>query len=356
MKEIRIKMIDPVRKSIDDMIKWIKLEKWETGKNSYYFVWDEKNPDYVIYSPWVYVKRELFKELIEFHKRGAICICYSSEAVFPDMNLCDYAVVFDRDTAVSDRIIRIPTILHYGKIEQLLKVRENADDILQKKDSFCNFIYSNGNAHPMRDSLYYEISKYKKVDSLGKHLNNVGNISDRRNKNWENNSIDMKSRYKFSIAAENAEYSGYVSEKIMTSFYANTVPIYWGDESIEKDFNKEAFINVRDYSNLKELVEYIQFVDSNEYIWKKYISAPYLTDNQLKQNTLDTNLYFEFWDNIFSQPKNKAKRVGKGTWETHYFSWSGCNTKRITTRALLDEVHNIYYKVQHIMKDKKQVH
>ena len=43
------------------------------------------------------------------------------------------------------------------------------------KENFCNFVYSNsGWADPIREKFYKEISKYKRVDSGGAYLNNIG--------------------------------------------------------------------------------------------------------------------------------------------------------------------------------------
>ena len=43
------------------------------------------------------------------------------------------------------------------------------------------------------------------------------------------NKIKFLSQYKFSIAMENIKGDGYISEKIIDSFNAGTIPIYLGD-------------------------------------------------------------------------------------------------------------------------------
>jgi len=42
------------------------------------------------------------------------------------------------------------------------------------------------------------------------------------------NKIETISNYKFCICAENVEYDGYVTEKIIDCFIAGTIPIYFG--------------------------------------------------------------------------------------------------------------------------------
>ena len=57
-----------------------------------------------------------------------------------------------------------------------------------------------------------------------RYKNNVGEIK---------NKIDFLSSYKFSIAMENTEGDGYISEKIIDSFISGTIPIYYGSYMLD---------------------------------------------------------------------------------------------------------------------------
>ena len=72
------------------------------------------------------------------------------------------------------------------------------------------------------------MNKYKRVDMGGKYNNNVGKIK---------NKILFLKKYKFSIAMENSELDGYISEKIIDSFISGTIPIYYGDYMIDEYIN-----------------------------------------------------------------------------------------------------------------------
>lgn len=48
--------------------------------------------------------------------------------------------------------------------------------------------------------------------------------------------------YRFSVAAENAALPGYVTEKIVNSYLAETVPIYWGAPDFPAYFNAAAVV------------------------------------------------------------------------------------------------------------------
>lgn len=68
----------------------------------------------------------------------------------------------------------------------------------------------------------------------------------------------MKKPYKFSIAFENAWYPGYTSEKIVTSMLAGTIPIYWGNPDISREFNSASFINCHDFPTLDDAAAYVK--------------------------------------------------------------------------------------------------
>jgi len=131
------------------------------------------------------------------------------------------------------------------------------------KPYFCNFIYFNGNAHYMRDKLFNDISKYKFVHSIGQHLKNTDNIKYGEyilNSNYD--TVSLKLPFKFSIASENAAFNGYTSEKVFTSIFARTIPIYFGNPEIELEINKDLIINAN-IMNDNELLECIEYYDHN---------------------------------------------------------------------------------------------
>ena len=74
-----------------------------------------------------------------------------------------------------------------------------------------------------------ELNNYKNIDMGGKVLNNVGGLV--------KDKIKFLSSYKFSIAMENSEGQRYISEKILDSFMAGTIPIYYGGYMIDEYIN-----------------------------------------------------------------------------------------------------------------------
>lgn len=69
--------------------------------------------------------------------------------------------------------------------------------------------------------------------------------------------IEAISNCKFNLCIENLRYKGYITEKIIHSFVAGTIPVYLGAPDIEKYIPKNCFIDVRDFANLDELFKYM---------------------------------------------------------------------------------------------------
>ena len=101
---------------------------------------------------------------------------------------------------------------------------------------------------------------------------------------WSELSRMIKSKYKFSIASENARYKGYTSEKLLTSFEAHTVPIYWGNPYVTEEFNPEAFVNCMDYESFDEVVKRVKEIDEDDDLWAYMVSRQWQTDEQKKSS------------------------------------------------------------------------
>lgn len=325
MKTIRIFGIHPDFQNIDSIFRDdIKFKYF----NDFSFVWTDNKPDYLIVSEAIYSNKSLFKLYKKMSKHSKILIFIGGEAVIPDLNVFDYAVTYDSRIYHSDRIVQLPSrtlnlIEDNPKFENKFSQDRDVDQVFASKTKFMNFIYSNGFSHPFRDSFFKTMNPIKGVDSLGKHLNNVNkNILKRKSNNWFEESIILKHEYKFSIAIENALMPGYTTEKILTSLLANTVPIYWGNPEISREITPECFINLHDYNDLSEAIKHILAIDDNDQLYKKMISAPWITEDQIKQETFRNHKYYEYWKNIFSQDLSQAKRTPEGTFNYLYISFA----------------------------------
>jgi hypothetical protein len=238
-------------------------------------------PDYLIYS--VYGCEHL--------KFNCVKIFYTGENTAPNFNICDYAIGHQH-IAFDERYLRWPLYNLYEKSLDLAKKKHIiSKDLLNAKIKFCNFIYSN-NQQKFRNEFFSLLSKYKKIDSGGRLFNNIGY--------YVKDKFSFQSKYKFTIAFENSYGNGYTTEKILDAFASGTVPIYWGNPMIYKDFNPKSYINVHNFEDINDLILHIKEVDNNSSLFESYIRAPIFIEG----NEPNLEILINFFDKIFRNNKN----------------------------------------------------
>lgn len=243
----------------------------------YYNVEISENPDVLIYS--------IFG--VSHLKYNCVKIFFSGENIGPNFNECNYSMCFD--FLDNDNHYRLPLYVLYDGYYQLVNKKVN-DELVNR--NFCNFLVSNG-SNEVRNNFFKKLNNYKKVDSGGLFLNNIGyKVS---------NKLDFQSKYKFSIAYENNSYrssrTGYTTEKIMQPMIVNSIPIYWGNELIHKDFNTKSFINFYDFKDEDEMIEYIIYLDQNDNKYLEMLNNPWFIDNKIPDFNKKENI-FKFFEKI----------------------------------------------------------
>lgn len=194
----------------------------------------------------------------EYLKYRCLRVFYSAENVRPDFTGSDYAITFDYNS--NPRHFRLPLYALYidqaGSIAQFTakKTREMALEIWNSKKKFCCMVVSNGRSKK-RLKFYEKLSKYKPIDSGGKILNNIGGPV--------KNKMDFISDYRFVLAFENYSHPGYTTEKLVEPLLTDSIPIYWGNPLVYKDFNPACFLNLDDAKSDEELIQEIVTVDNN---------------------------------------------------------------------------------------------
>nr|WP_281497867.1 glycosyltransferase family 10 [Helicobacter pylori] len=228
-------------------------------------------------------------------------VFYTGENEAPNFNLFDYAIGFD-ELDFNDRYLRMPlyyAYLHYKamlvndttspyklKTDSLYTLKKpshkfkenhphlcalihNESDPLKR--GFASFVASNANA-PIRNAFYDALNSIEPVAGGGSVKNTLGYKV--KNKN------EFLSQYKFNLCFENSQSYGYVTEKILDAYFSHTIPIYWGSPSVAKDFNPKSFVNVHDFNNFDEAIDYIRYLHTHQ---NAYLDMLY--ENPL--NTID---------------------------------------------------------------------
>ncbi|MFK7901043.1 MAG: glycosyltransferase family 10 [Cyclobacteriaceae bacterium] len=273
---------------------------------------DERNPDYLFCGPSLYSKK-LFKEFKSSKFTNAkVKIYYTGEAISPDFNLFDYSISPFHKITYSDRHLHNLFIkTNYWK--EVAYNQTQQVDVLEKT-SFCNFMYSHQGIKE-RGIIFDILNQYKKVDAIGKYKNNtiLNENSGRHFSSWFEESIDIKKGYKFSIAFENDLVNGYTTEKILSSYLANSIPIYLGNPKITTLFNENSFINCHKFKCLEDVVGYVKEIDLNDDMFQKIITAKKPTKNLLELLDKSEEKLEKFLFHIIDQPIKTAKRIGQGT-------------------------------------------
>ncbi|PAF43767.1 hypothetical protein BKH45_00425 [Helicobacter sp. 11S03491-1] len=211
------------------ILDWWRGEKFEENYfvqklSEKYHIVESQDPDYVLYSVFGY----------EHAKYDCIRIFFTGENICPDFNICDYGIGFNH-LHFEDRYIRYPLFLLYEKdLQRAINKHHFTDKILKDKNKFCNYIYSHSNSSRLREEFFDFLSLYKQVDSAGSYRNNIGGALPILKGDFSSSKYEFMKHYKFSIAFENSSTSGYITEKILQAFGAQTIPIYWGDTTISQ--------------------------------------------------------------------------------------------------------------------------
>ena len=281
MKTIRVKFV-----GLDGIMPLCDYPVYRLLCQRYAVVTDGA-PDYVIFCNDGYC---------EYPYNDCIKILLQSENRVCDFNVYDYAVGFDH-MSFQDRYVRIPMFARRVNFPLLSRRQtEPCESFLKRK--FCSFVVSNSQfCDPMRRKFFERLSKYKKVDSGGRFLNNIGGpVKDK---------IEFCRGYKFNIAFENSSSPGYTTEKIMEAYVAQTVPIYYGNPTVDTDFRPDSMVRVVDEDDIERAVEEVIRLDSDDSAYMEKVTACCLAESDI---TVYDKRLEGFLSHIFEQPLAQARR------------------------------------------------
>lgn len=262
------------------------------------FNFTSDNPEYLIY--------DVFScDHLDSRYNNAIKIAFYTENIIPDFNHADYSIGF-HNIHYLDRYFRKTTLIWIFQ-QKYLNIKNKFFEKMKikafrskTKKKFCAAVISNFNmSDGFRIKFINELSKYKNVDMGGNYKNNIGrNVY---------NKIDFLSSYKFSIAMENSEGQGYVSEKIIDSFIAGTIPIYYGGYMIDEFINPKSYILIKNENDMIKKIDYIKRIDNDKKLYKSILNEKlFINNNLVKISDIEKS---KFLGHIFEQEKNKAKRL-----------------------------------------------
>ena len=206
-------------------------------------------------------------------------------------NICDY--VLDGDFYPNNQRHKRFPMWSTFEVDRLIQPK-NLQAYLGK-EKFCCMLVSNPKAKE-RIEFFHKLSAYKKVDSAGRYLNNVGHTVD--------NKMEFIKDYKFVISFENSSYPGYTTEKLVEPMFAHSVPIYWGNPEVGKDFNTKSFINISDFKSYDKAIDFIIKLDNDEEAFREMAAQPWFNENKIPTEFRDEN-FLDFFDFIANDSRTK---------------------------------------------------
>jgi hypothetical protein len=208
-----------------------------------------------------------------------------------DWNICDYVLDSNFEPG-NPRHKRFPIWAGWN-LQKLVEPKQPGSFAQKKK--FCCMLVSNGKAKE-RINFFHVLNKYKKVDSGGKYLNNVGYPVE--------NKMEFIKDYKFVLSFENSSRPGYTTEKLIEPMLVGSIPIYWGNPAVEKDFNTKSFIHITGKENFSQALEKIIALDNDEGLLREMEAEPWFNNNLIPQEMSNDSL-LQFLEFVIEDSKSK---------------------------------------------------
>lgn len=226
----------------------------------------DEEPDIMFYSCWGSQNNVRWTRCLRIY--------YTAERDCPDFNMCDYAIGLV-NVGATERFFHFPFYVFYNDIMRRYETLPPIGDKAPLLDrGFCSAVVTDPYRSPVFFEVFNRLNEYKPVASGGRWNNTVGGpVADK---------LDFIKGYKFNIAFENMKADGYVTEKILESLVARTVPIYWGSRSVKDEFGEGSYIDISDFDSLDSAVEYIKKVDNDDELYMQILGRgaqmPYTYD------------------------------------------------------------------------------
>lgn len=256
----------------------------------YQIIRDDSDPDYLIFGDSNFGKTH---NSITAKKK----IFFTGENVRPNYSECHHAITFDHEN--SPKHYRLPLyVLEMWAINRdnnphdiydfnfLVKKKIDLEKEWDRKVRLISYIQSNP-WQPVRTRFVEQLIKDGLCASAGPHMNTTGYVIPR------DRALKMQffSEGKFGIAMENGSHPGYVTEKLIDCYYANTVPIYWGDKSVSRDFNPKSMFYVNDMTDIDE----IRAIGNDKNRYLDMLGQPAFNGNRLPDVAYIDN-FLNWWE------------------------------------------------------------
>ncbi|XP_041457451.1 4-galactosyl-N-acetylglucosaminide 3-alpha-L-fucosyltransferase FUT6-like [Lytechinus variegatus] len=226
---------------------------------------------FINFSPWRYRNRmhKISNRLVKTLPENIRLFFYAMEnplmMTYWDSTIEDIQYNYDMTYhSESDVILPYSRYVHGEPTDmQVMNYAENKTDLLVWVASNCN------NTFWPRMEWVQDLKKLITFDTYGKCGDKI--CLPRMSPECTR----KQSRYKFTLALENAQCNEYITEKFWVNGLMNgVVPIVYGGKRIsyEQVAPPNSFLHVADFSSLEELVNYLLKVDKNDSLYNEFFA------------------------------------------------------------------------------------
>lgn len=235
-------------------------------------------------------------------RENKIHILYGPEPHYPKDE--DTIVIGGLDESLYPNAINIPLFISYLYCNNFLEHCISRPIRTTVPQKFCCWIVSNDKCVE-RNTIFHVLNSYKKVDSVGMAFNTTNYLL---TEPWGSKGFfDFISQYKFVICGENTKIDNYITEKIFHGYLAHTIPIYYGTDYVNKLFDSNSFINLKEPNEESyiNLLNKVFELDNDDTKWLAMANANVFINNSLIEELQMKNLKKKVKTNLKILSKNK---------------------------------------------------
>jgi hypothetical protein len=177
-----------------------------------------------------------------------------------------------------ENIIHCPLFVPYMYCQNI-KLNQTKTTTIPSKFA-CTFITNPTSS--IRNTFIDKLEEQKNIDHFGVYKNNQGGAFP----GDYSNVVERMSEYKFVICFENSQEDSYVTEKIINTLLAGSVPVYWGCNRIKSYFNENRFLNLETTDDIgyTNLINKMLLLDQNDTQYTNTVNHPILNFDSLNVN------------------------------------------------------------------------
>lgn len=318
--EIRVQFCDMWDQFNPEHNFFMSLLKWTGSQHGFRVALDPHNPTLVIYGPFGETH-----QLAAYESVPKIFFTGENQPPRQDHNtFLNLGFNYSADSSYIRLPLWVLEINWFGEdVDKVANPRpvpleaalRQDPAVLDRKRKFCAFVATNPRCQN-RNTAFHILNEWRGVDAGGRLFCNLpgGPIpAGLGGGGGELAKVEFYKDYKYVIAFENESASGYTTEKMFHAKVAGCVPIYWGDQFVDRDFDSKGFLNANTVHTPEDLKGLVERLEADPAAWRRMAEVPALTE------------YKRHWcERVMEElAKKTVKRVlghqiqfAKGAWDT----------------------------------------